>query len=75
MFITQEAVQRPEKEERGSTELFGDARGGFLPRHDEDLREPLVRQVWGPRSSWQVVCVSTWPRLGGAEPLWLLVSW
>ena len=29
--------------------------------------------MWGPRSSWQVVCVSTWPRLGGAEPLWLLL--
>ena len=24
--------------------VSGDTRGGFLPRHDEDLREPLVRR-------------------------------
>ena len=30
MFITQEAVQRPEKEERGSTELFGDESMGEM---------------------------------------------
>ena len=29
----------------GSLEIrCGIARGGFLPRHDEDLREPLVRR-------------------------------
>ena len=24
--------------------IWENARGGFLPRHDEDLREPLVRR-------------------------------
>ena len=28
---------------QGNQSLCG-ARGGFLPRHDEDLREPLVRR-------------------------------
>ena len=30
------------------------ARGGFLPRHDEDLREPLVRR------QGSLVCCSPW---------------
>ena len=28
------------------------ARGGFLPRHDEDLREPLVRRPAARSESW-----------------------
>ena len=28
------------------------ARGGFLPRHDEDLREPLVRRQGSQVSMW-----------------------
>ena len=35
------------------------AHGGFLPRHDEDLREPLVRRQ-GSQVSMRVVLILMW---------------
>ena len=47
-----------------------DARGGFLPRHDEDLREPLVRRQ-GSQVSMRVATHSSilaWRISGTREP-------